>query len=234
LNRPVRGIPVAEIATPQDALIAPGTTVLTIGRGATSPDGRGQGVFRAGNVRIQDPRRCRDELPTPQLRTWSLCTRDPRMSDSNYRGRFVSACIGDSGSPLLASSENSNRIIGVVSWGPSCGTQKDPEIYANAVRGRAFILSANPPWAPAPIGRPRIAGKPTINSTVRCQVRWLVRPTRRLTYSFYLDGRELKSSRSNRLRIPPSALNHRLTCDVTGETPGGRAATRLAKKVPIQ
>lgn len=234
LNRPVRGVPLAEIASAKDGLTGPGTTVLTIGRGATSPDGRGQGVFRAGMVRIEDPSRCGDELPTSQLRAWSLCTRDSRMADRSYRGRYVSACVGDSGSPLLASHEGGYRLVGVVSWGPSCGTQKDPEIYANAVRGRGFAIAANPPWAPAPIGRPRITGKPTVGATVRCQVRWRVRPTRRLIFSFYLDGRELKSGPSNRLRIPRSARYRRLTCDATGETPGGRAATPLAQRVRIR
>lgn len=225
LNRPVRGVPVAKIAKPQDNLTTPGTTVLTIGRGATSPDAKGQGVFRSGSVRIEAPARCRQELPPAQLRLWSLCTRDPRMDDRRYRGPYVSACIGDSGSPLLVPFEDAFRLIGVVSWGPACGTQRDPEIYANAVKGRAFALSQDPAWAPAAIGRPRVVGTPAVGATVRCHVRWRARPTRRLTHSFYLDGRELRSSRSDKYRIPPSARGGRITCDAFGETAGGRGGT---------
>lgn len=229
LNRPVRGVPTARIATPAENLTAPGTTVLTIGRGATSPDASGQGRFRSGTVRIQDPLRCSRELTSRLLRAWSLCTRDPEMADPKYRGPYVSACIGDSGSPLLASHEGAWRIVGVVSWGPACGTEKDPEIYANAVRGRAFALAARPPWAPAAIGRPRVVGRPVVGATVRCHIRWRVRPTRRLVHSFYLDGRELRSGRSDRFRIPSSARGGRISCDAVGETPGGRAGTtRLA------
>lgn len=226
LNRPVRGVPLAQIARPNENLTAPGTTVVTIGRGATSSDGRGQGRFRAGKVRIQHPNRCRSELTTALLRIWSLCTRDPRMSDPGYRGPYVSACFGDSGSPLLAPQSGSLRLVGVVSWGPSCGTEKDPELYANAVKGRGFALAANPPWAPTAIGRPRVVGRPVVGATVRCQIRWRVRPVRRFFHSFYLDGREMRMARSNRFRIPRSARGKRISCDASGESPGGRGGTR--------
>ena len=222
LNRPVRGVPLAELAKPADRLTAPGTEAITIGRGATAPDGSGQGRLRHGTVAIERPERCRGQLTDSLLRAWSLCTRDPRMRDARYRGPYVSACFGDSGGPLLARHEDSLRVIGVVSWGPECGTKKDPEIYATAVRGRAFARAAKPPWAPAAMGRPRLVGRTAVGATVRCHVRWRVRPTRRFTHSFYLDGRQVRESRGKRFRIPASARGKRLSCDAYGETRGGR------------
>ena len=57
-------------------------------------------------------------------------TRDPRQRNPAAKPPFVSACFGDSGSPMLAAGID----VGVVSWGPACGSQRDPEIYANVAR----------------------------------------------------------------------------------------------------
>lgn len=229
LDRKVRGIPPARLATPDSGLTAPGTTVTTIGRGATAPDGSGQGVFRTGTVGIQDPAGCPDALDSALLREWSICTRDPRMLDPGDPGPFVSACVGDSGGPLLAGSAPDLRVVGVVSWGPACGTERDPEIYANAVRGWRFILRARPVWAPQAIGRPRITGRTRVGSRVRCAVRWRVRPTRNLRYLFVLDGRFVRESRSARYRLPARARGKRISCDASGATAGGRTGTPLAR-----
>lgn len=228
LDRPVRGGPPARIATPQAGLTAPGTPVTTIGRGATAPDGSGQGVFRVGLVEIQNPASCADALDSPLLREWSICTRDPRMADPGDPGPFVSACVGDSGGPLLAGFVPDLRVIGVVSWGPSCGTERDPEIYANAARGRGFALKARPVWAPQAIGRPKITGRTTVGSRVRCAIRWRVRPTRDLRYEFVLSGRLARTSRNPVFRLPAAARGKKISCDAGGATAGGRTGTPLA------
>lgn len=225
LDRPVRGVPPARIATATDGLTTPGTPVTTIGRGVTSNKGGGGGVFRSGSVQIQAPEICADELSDELLRRWSLCVRDPRMSDSAYPGPFTSACFGDSGGPLLADGGQGPRIVGVVSWGPSCGEERDPEIYANVVRGRNFVLRRNPIWAPQAIGRPRVTGPTRVGQVVRCQVRWRQRPTRKLAYSFILDGRQVQSARRATYRIRPADRGRRISCDGQGETAGGRGGS---------
>jgi len=230
LDRPVRGVPLARIAAPSEGLTAPGTTVTTIGRGVAGTDGRGQGVFREGTVAIQPASRCADELFTPLLRNWSLCVRDPRMSDPQDPGPFVSACFGDSGGPLLADGGHGNRIVGVVSWGPSCGEQRDPEIYANAVRGREFALRKRPIWAPQAIGRPHVTGRARVGQVVRCLVRWRQRPTRKLAFSFILDGFQVQSGRRATYRIRPADRGKKISCDGQGETAGGPGGSmRLAR-----
>ncbi|MBN8866330.1 MAG: trypsin-like serine protease [Solirubrobacterales bacterium] len=225
LDRPVRGVPLARIAAPADGLTAPGTTVTTIGRGAAGSDGSGQGVFRSGTVQIQPAGICADQLSTPLLRDWSLCVRDPRMADPDYPGPFVSACFGDSGGPLLADGGQGNRIVGVVSWGPSCGEERDPEIYANAVRGRSFALRKRPIWAPQAIGRPRVVGRTRVGQTVRCRIRWRQRPTRKLAFNFVLDGRQVQSGPRVTYRIRPADRGRRISCDGGGETAGGRGGS---------
>lgn len=225
LDRPVRGVPLARIATPADGLTSPGTAVTTIGRGANNSDLSGQGVFRRGSVQIQPAGSCAEELSSPLLRTWSLCVRDPRMNDPDYPGPFVSACFGDSGGPLLANGGDGNRIVGVVSWGPSCGEERDPEIYANAVRGRAFALRKRPVWAPRTIGAPRVVGRTRVGGVVRCRVRWRQRPTRALAFSFILDGFQVQSRRRSTYRIRPADRGKRISCDGQGETAGGRGGS---------
>lgn len=225
LNRPVKGVPLARIATAKDRLTTPGSKVTTIGRGATSSDGSGQGVFRSGVVEIDPASACLNELDTPLLQKWSLCTRDARANDPGSQGPFVSACVGDSGGPLLAKGGSGVRVIGVVSWGPNCGEQRDPEIYANAVPGRSFALKARPAWAPATKGGPRVTGKTVVGQTVRCEVNWIVKPTRQLAYSFILDGRQVQDGRSRYLRLKADARGKRVSCDAQGATAGGRGGT---------
>jgi len=225
LNRPVKGAPLARIAKVGEGLTTPGGLVTTIGRGATKSDGSGQGTFRSGEVQIQPPSRCTDELYTPLLRKWSICTRDPRMDDPADQGPFTSACVGDSGGPLLANGGSGNRVIGVVSWGPSCGEERDPEIYANAVAGRQFALAAKPAWAPRAKGAPKVVGKTMVGETIRCRVRWIQKPTRDLSYGFYLDGRQVQAGKRATHRLRADARGKRISCDGQGATAGGRGGS---------
>ncbi|HTU15600.1 MAG TPA: trypsin-like serine protease [Solirubrobacterales bacterium] len=225
LNRPVRGVPLARIATSADDLTTPGNSVTTIGRGAIGSDGKGQGTFRSGVVEIQPGSSCEEALGTPLLRKWSICTRDPRMDDPADRGPFVSACVGDSGGPLLANGGAGNRVIGVVSWGPSCGEQRDPEIYANAVAGRGFALAPKPAWVPQAKGAPKVIGRTAVGETVRCRVRWVQKPTRDLSYGFYLDGRQVQAGGKATYRLRREARGSRISCDGQGATAGGRGGS---------
>lgn len=225
LDRPVKGVPLARIAAAGDDLTAPGTPVTTIGRGATSSDGAGQGVFRSGLVEIQAPSQCEEELYTPLLRKWSVCTRDPRMADPAYPGPFTSACVGDSGGPLLVNGGAGNRVVGVVSWGPSCGELRDPEIYANAVTGRSFALAPKPAWAPRAKGAPKVVGRTVVGETIRCQVRWIQKPSRDLSYGFYLDGRQVQAGKKPTYRIRRGDRGGKISCDGQGATDGGRGGS---------
>ena len=231
LDRPVAGVPVLPIATSRPAV---GSSVVTIGRGSTSPDpGAGSdGKFRRGVVSVVGNSTCADELPDAATREWSVCTRDPRQADASFKGPFVSACFGDSGGPLIFGVGTAARLAGVVSWGPACGSQRDTEIYADAAAGRAFVLARRPVWAPRLDGRPRIVGTPRAGSTLRCDVTWLARPDR-ASIDFNLNGRQVQSSSARTYRVRRADRGQRVQCDVGGSTAGGRYGSPLSRAVRI-
>jgi len=225
LERPVPGARPVPIATPAERLDAPGTLATAIGAGATGTHGRGAGTLRRGTVEVRPPASCREQLGTALLRRWSLCTRDPRMAEPGAAGPFVSACFGDSGSPLLVGAPGAERLVGVVSWGPSCGERRDPEIYADAVAGRAFALDPAPAWAPRALPGHRVVGVPRVGAVVTCRVRWLVRPTRGLAYSFVVGGRQAASGPRPTYRVRAADAGKPIRCEASGATAGGRGGT---------
>lgn len=232
LERPVSDIAPVPIANPDANLTAPGMTVETIGRGASAPDGGGQGVFRAGTVALRDVTDCPEQLFDSATRRWSLCAIDPRALDPAERPPFVSACIGDSGGPLLARTDAGLATVGTVSWGPACGTERDPEIFANAVRGRSFALDPRPIWTPRADGRPRIEGRARIGETVRCRADWIVRP-RQPRFSFVVGGQEARRGVRATYRVRPADRGEELTCAVGGGSAGGRYGSPLSRPVRV-
>lgn len=225
LARPVSGVPFLPISRGEPAA---GTLVTTVGRGATAPDGSGQGTFRQAQVQVQDPDTCSDQLPDAETITWSLCTRDPRMADPAAKGPFGSACIGDSGGPLIYG----GLLVGVVSWGPACGTERDPEIYANVAEGHTFVADTTPIWAPQPIGKPRIRGRAVPGAVVTCHVRWRVKPDK-ASYDFIVGDFAVETDGKPRYRVRRSDSGERLSCSALGTTAGGSAGTGLAPRVTV-
>jgi hypothetical protein len=220
LAESVDGVPTAAIGLPEEGLTAPGTLATTIGVGATRPNGGGGGSFRSGEVRIQADKRCRRELPNRIWRKWSLCTRDPRLPDPDAERPFTSACFGDSGGPLLVNPGDGERVVGVVSFGSFCGRRHDPEVYADAVRARNFILADEPPWAPEADGPAEIVGRPRVGQRVRCEIDWLVPPTTRSTFFWTAGFRALRQEMES-IRLDERTRGRMLRCSVIARTRGG-------------
>jgi hypothetical protein len=225
LDRPVTDVRPVVLAR---AIPRAGTRVVTIGRGASNPRGGGQGVFRRGTVAVMPVSSCAEQLPDGLTRAWSVCTRDPRQLNPAAKPPFVSACFGDSGGPLLAGGVD----IGAVSWGPACGTERDPEIYANVARGRAFVLAPRPVWAPRAAGPPRIAGVARVGRTVACVIRWRQRPVHP-SYQFIVAGRLKQDGARTTFRIPAEARGKLLACGASGGTAGGRYGSPLSPAVRV-
>lgn len=61
--------------------------------------------------------------------------------DTTVNGSITDSCQGDSGGPLFLFQNSSPFIIGVVSWGISCGLPQDPGVYAKISSSLSWILS---------------------------------------------------------------------------------------------
>lgn len=227
LDRPVLDVEPLEIG---QAPVPAGTAAVTVGRGTTDPGKPPDGRLRRGEVVVQADSACRDELSTKAFRTWFTCVRDPRSLDRKQKGPFVSGCFGDSGSPLLVRQGLKWVSVGVDSWGPACGTERDPEIYADAVAGRDFALSPTPVWAPAPASSPVISGAARVGRTVTCAVTWITAP-KRAVYEWRVGKRYLASGKSPKYTIPSSARGKKLSCVVVGRGKGG---TDVSSSAPVR
>jgi secreted trypsin-like serine protease len=80
-------------------------------------------------------------------------------------------CQGDSGGPLIGGAAGSERLVGVVSYGPtSCGAKGGAAVYADVASERSFILGAAglPDTAPAPTApTPAPIAPPAAKNTVK-------------------------------------------------------------------
>jgi hypothetical protein len=167
LDRPVAGVTPLPLYAGR---VRPGRAGRAIGFGVDHLGG-GFGTLRAAAVVVRSDTRCHYALAqasVPQSRLFRpgamLCAQDP-----DGQAPYRSACNGDSGSPLLISQHGRSEIAGVDSWGVACGTRhNDPEVFMTIPSVLSFITSAAPAWEPEPIGKPAIAGTPTVGSTLTC------------------------------------------------------------------
>jgi hypothetical protein len=227
LDRPVTDVVPLEIA---QTAPAPGSSALTIGRGTTNPDKPGDGKLRSGVVRVMSDGACRPELDTAAFREWFTCVRDPRQLVRGSKGPFVSGCFGDSGSPLLVRQGVRWVTVGVDSWGPSCGTQRDPEIYADVVAGRDFALSPSPVWAPAPAARPVVSGAARVGRTVTCTASFLDAP-RKVTYEFRVGGNIESFTKKPEYKIRSADRGKKISCLIVAE---GRGGNDVSESRPVR
>lgn len=134
-----------------------------IGFGATSPGAGANHVLQYGSLRVEDPS-VRQQITghgayTPMLNTWAT-------GPTNEAGEAVDTCQGDSGGPLFAVEQEFRQdlgaagravdvatLLGVTSWGVSCGEPAYPGVYAKlapfvaAPSGAAFsALPITSPW----------------------------------------------------------------------------------------
>ena len=236
LDEPITELAPVAIAAADEGLTAPGTLATTIGFGASKlvrRRPRGEGTFRSAVVKVQAKADCLPELRGPVIRKWSICTRDPRLPDPGAAPPFASGCFGDSGGPLLADPGDGPRLIGVVSHGSACGTEGDPEIYGDASRAAAYLVSDEPHWAPFAVGAPEVVGRARVGERVRCAVEWVVRPTEVVTYQ-WLVGRRLPREDGRRFKLRPRDRGSKLRCSASGATKGGFAVTERSAVVVVR
>ncbi len=176
-------LPSVAVAGPDDAaLSAPGSVLRATGWGLTNfKDNDSQpDQLKEADIPVVDDSVCAGFFGEAIYdATFQLCGRSPSGKPDT--------CQGDSGGPLIGGGAGAERLVGVVSYGPtSCGAKDGAAVYADVASERGWILSsaglpdttgATPtPAAPAPPAPP--AAKNTVKlrlgeiscSDVTCRV----------------------------------------------------------------
>lgn len=126
-------------AAEAEAATAEGARLSLAGWGATHPNGGGEtDLLMEAETNVIDNAECRAAHPDFARRS-DICTRgDPRPG-----GGEVSACYGDSGGPLIATTVGGPRLVGATSYGGRrCGVRK-PTVFARVGDALHFIRHAS-------------------------------------------------------------------------------------------
>ncbi|XP_016956424.3 trypsin beta [Drosophila biarmipes] len=116
----------------------PGTWALVTGWGSSIDDGSaGLEDLQGAYVLIEDQQNCQLAYSAGQP---SCSSQNTTVTDDMICTKGVSRgpCRGDSGGPLV--SIPGNQLVGIVSWSPYCGHPYFPDVYANVVVLKKFIL----------------------------------------------------------------------------------------------
>lgn len=115
-------LPKPDLQTPEN------TTAVITGWGSRLRDSSIKSkVLLAGKVMVYSRKHC--------LQHFSYDTITESMMCAGVEDGSVDSCQGDSGGPLMAD----GVLIGVVSWGYSCGSPHRPGVYTDVAVVRRFI-----------------------------------------------------------------------------------------------
>jgi secreted trypsin-like serine protease len=251
--------PLANVTPVAVSMLAPrpGAAVRVLGHGQTKPPPASSTLVGPASPPEAEASVTRSPPPNPlravDLKTWDdgHCERywHGATEDRYYptafkpgamwcagnptpKGKLHSACLGDSGGPMLVKQAGSWVLAGVVSWGERCGADGDPTVAASAAALRTFIFDPNPAWGPAlapGTDTTRIAGTIAAGATATCstplhwtrapdhtEIRWLLE--RRTSNA---HPRVVQGGASSTYTIPSGARGDLLSCELIGYTRGG-------------
>lgn len=155
LDRPVTDVVPMRLS---GAVVRADTRVLLLGYGTSDPERLDQfGTLRRADLVVRGVGTCQRLLEQAlrgqgkQFRAAAmLCTQGPRPGKS-----YASGCNGDSGGPLLRTTDSGPLVVGIDSWGVACGAlDGDPEVFARMSLERTWVLSRTPSWSDARIRDP--------------------------------------------------------------------------------
>ncbi|GAB9476418.1 Serine protease trypsin-like protein [Globisporangium polare] len=105
-----------------------GNVATTLGWGTTTSGGTQSKVLLQVDVAIVANASCKAKLSS--VTDTMVCAGGLKNQDS---------CQGDSGGPLVVKQNNTDVLVGIVSWGQGCGQLGYPGVYSRVSAGRAFI-----------------------------------------------------------------------------------------------
>jgi secreted trypsin-like serine protease len=127
-----------------------GSQVALLGYGTSDPEHLDRfGTLRRAELEVRGVGTCKRLLEAAlrgqgtQFRgSAMLCTQGPRAGKP-----YASGCNGDSGGPLLRTTDGEPMVVGIDSWGVACGAlDGDPEVFVRMSHERAWVTAATPPW----------------------------------------------------------------------------------------
>nr|XP_027212128.1 serine protease 30-like [Penaeus vannamei] len=87
-----------------------------------------------GEVLLIEDGLCRDLYGSQTYTDGMVC--------AGYMQGKIDACNGDSGGPLACEIDGRYTLLGLVSWGKSCGKAQRPGIYTNVKHYLDWIMTA--------------------------------------------------------------------------------------------
>jgi secreted trypsin-like serine protease len=144
LATPTTATPVTPASASDNGALKPGKRVRVAGYGSQKPAGGNLSpVLKETKLKVYKARVCifvfGPDLFVPKT---MFCANGTKLIGKKSKKQHTSACRGDSGGPLIASTPAGVRQVGVVSFGPrKCG-RIFPAVYARVASGADFIAAA--------------------------------------------------------------------------------------------
>lgn len=146
LAQPTTTTPVALASAGEDSILsATGSDGQVVGWGARNPFGfRLSNFLKQTTERVLDAGRClraysRDLFDSAAM----ICALGRRLKRFGRPPLHTSACTGDSGGPLIATTPTGPKQIGIVSFGGAiCGIPGAPTVYSRVASGLDFIAGS--------------------------------------------------------------------------------------------
>ncbi|XP_055905455.1 trypsin beta-like [Eupeodes corollae] len=114
-----------------DALPVDGIKAIVSGWGLIKNNGRDLSpVLKKADVTLISRESCMKTAYKNNIKESMFCA----------RGEGTDACQGDSGGPIL--NVETNKLIGIISFGFDCGSEKNPGVYSSIGRSMKFIEKA--------------------------------------------------------------------------------------------
>ncbi len=133
-------------------------------------------------------------------------------------------CLGDSGAPLLVSTPQGDRVLGVVSSLAGCPDATLPTTFARLTANplRSFLAAPESVAIPEQITETVLRGQPWVGGAVRCDPgRWTSKSRVRFTYLWFRDLELLPAETKARRRLTIADRATQVTCVVIAENSSG-------------
>ncbi len=195
-------------AAESEVLAAPRAQVQVAGWGATThrEPWRYPSIYRVGNLVAFPESACGggedftvDGVIFEGYDSYEIRSRVMLCAEGVRGDEPVDACVGDSGGPLVGGEGPTQRLVGVVSWGPNtCATTKGTGVYSRVSAFSEFLAGAGVPITPTPSNEPlppTITSWTTTSTTISVTVAAAARGPQPDTYAVSaIDGEGMVST----------------------------------------